>query len=74
MRKVMNDALYDNIFDALPMILAPGNTALGNELTQYLAVPTEATLDPLLWWARRQATYPCLSQMAHNYLSIPGMQ
>ena len=28
--------------------------------------------DVLAWWYERHAMFPCLSQMALDYLSIPG--
>jgi hypothetical protein len=44
------------------------------ELFRYFAITTLAGKDedPLQWWAKRQADYPCLSQMARDLLSIPG--
>jgi DNA-directed RNA polymerase specialized sigma24 family protein len=63
----------DNIFDTLPALSAPQKSVLADELKRYLAAPTEATLDPLLWWIEKEAVYPRLSRMAHNYLCIPGM-
>jgi len=33
----------------------------------------ENVKDTLLWWVEMHAVYPHLSQMARNYLSIPGM-
>jgi hAT family protein len=46
---------------------------LRTELTQYLSTGPEDVKDPLLWWVGMQAVYPCLSRMARNYLTIPGM-
>jgi hypothetical protein len=57
----------------LPVLSTAKKSALADELTQYLATPVEATKDPLTWWVKKQATYPCLSRMARNYLSIPGL-
>ena len=62
-----------NIFDKLPGLSATKKTALADELTQYLATPVEVAKDPLMWWVKKQAMYLCLSQMVHNYLSIPGL-
>jgi hAT family C-terminal dimerisation region len=45
---------------------------LADEIARYLSAPTEATLDPLLWWTERKDIYPRLSRMALDYLSIPG--
>ena len=65
--------LSNNIFDTLPSLSAPAKAAFTDELMRYLTAPTEATCDPLLWWVEKQAVYPCLSRMARNYLSVPGM-
>ena len=62
-----------NIFNKLPVLSTTKKTALANELTQYLATPVEVAKDPLMWWVKKQAMYPCLSRMACNYLSIPGL-
>ena len=64
--------ISDNIFDNLPMISVPGKAELDDELTRYLAAPTEKTLKPLQWWTDNKHIYPCLSRMALSYLSIPG--
>ena len=62
-----------NIFDSLPTICAPKATDLCDELDRYLSTDPEHTNDVLLWWAEQKAIYPCLSRMALDYLSIPGM-
>jgi hypothetical protein len=61
----------DNIFDALPALSTVSKSLL-DELTRFLTSPTERTLDPLRWWADRQAIYPRLSRMARDYLLVPG--
>ena len=43
-----------------------------NELNNYLQLPVENVKDPLKWWFDNQCLYLTLSQMAHDYLSIPG--
>lgn len=43
-----------------------------DELDRYLSAPTEKTNDALTWWVERRRTYPKLSRMALDYLSIPG--
>jgi hypothetical protein len=63
----------DNIFDALPTVSTAEKTAFLDELTRFLASPPESTRDPLRWWMERRAIYPCLSRMALDYLSVPGM-
>jgi hypothetical protein len=60
------------MFDNMPFLSVLKKTAAVDELTRYLASPTEATSDPLLWWIEKRAVYPRLSRMALNYLSIPG--
>ena len=46
---------------------------IGDEVDRYLATDTEEVTNPLLWWWERRSMYPCLSQMALDYLSIPSM-
>jgi len=48
-------------------------TTFLDELARFLASLTESTRDPLRWWVERWAIYPCLSRMALDYLSVPGM-
>jgi hypothetical protein len=45
-----------------------------NELNDYLRSPVENVTDPLKWWFDKRCTYPNLSGMARDYLSIPGKQ
>jgi hypothetical protein len=71
--QVIDHAMSDNIFDALPTVSAPAKPTPINELDHYLAAPTEATRDPLLWWVEKQAVYPHLSRMARDYLCVPGV-
>ena len=66
------DPIFNNIFDALPTVSRSKKVGLANEITRYLSAPTEATLDPLVWWMERKGIYPRLSRMALDYLSIPG--
>ena len=62
-----------NIFDHLPALAAPEQaTNARDELTRYLAADVEHTPDVLAWWHDHRMTYPHLSQMAFDYLSIPG--
>jgi hAT family C-terminal dimerisation region len=62
-----------NIFDNLPALTAPLTAELSDELDRYLGTNPEHTDDALAWWAEHRKTYPRLSRMALNYLSIPGM-
>ena len=44
-----------------------------DELDAYLASGIEDVADPLKWWDEHRSTYPHLSRMALDYLTIPGM-
>jgi hypothetical protein len=61
----------NNIFDNLPSLTST-TSDIRNELDQYLATDTEDVRDGLLWWHERRTTYPHLSCMAQDYLSIPS--
>jgi hypothetical protein len=52
--------------------MAPKPTELRDELARYLSTDPEHVEDVLLWWAERKATYPRLSRMALDYLTVPG--
>ena len=43
-----------------------------DELQRYLATDIEDVKDPLMWWHQRRKTFPRLSRMARDYLTIPG--
>lgn len=43
-----------------------------DELDRYLAMDVEDMKDGLMWWYERRTTFPRLSRMARDYLSIPG--
>ena len=60
-----------NIFDELPD-LAPASSDLRDELDRYLAMDIEDVKDALRWWFEHRATFPHLSRMVRDYLSIPG--
>jgi hypothetical protein len=45
---------------------------LRDELARYLSTDPEQVKDVLLWWHEHKATYPRLSCMALDYLTIPG--
>jgi len=62
-----------NIFDNLPALQAPRRSDLHDELERYLSTDPEHVEDVLLWWYEHKHMYPCLHQMALNYLTIPGM-
>jgi hypothetical protein len=43
-----------------------------DELDRYLAMDVEDVKDGLMWWYEKRTTFPRLSRMARDYLSIPG--
>jgi hypothetical protein len=61
----------NNIFDNLPE-LASALSDICDKLELYLSTDTEDIKDDILQWHERRATFPCLSCMAWDYLSIPG--
>jgi hAT family C-terminal dimerisation region len=61
------------VFDDLPALAAPGPSDLRDELECYLSSNPEHVVDALMWWFERQNTYPSLSHMVMDYLSIPGV-
>jgi hypothetical protein len=63
---------HENMFDALPFLAAPKHDELQDELTRYLSTDPEHVDDVLLWWFERRASFPGLSRMALDYLTIPG--
>ena len=60
------------MFDDLPALTPPKPADLGSEIDRYLSADVEHVTDPLAWWYERCGTYPQLSRMAFDYLSIPG--
>ena len=61
----------NNFFDSLLNIM----TSLQDdhdELNCYLTTDVEDMKDGLMWWYERRTTFPHLSCMAHDYLSILG--
>lgn len=61
----------DNIFDLLPALAAPKRTVT-DELTSYLTTECEHVPNVITWWHEHRKTYPRLSRMALDYLTIPG--
>lgn len=43
-----------------------------DELTLYFTTNRENVVDPIQWWYEKQKTYPRLSRMALDYLTVPG--
>ena len=60
-----------NMFDSL-LAIAPTSPQELDELQRYLALDVEDVKDGLKWWYDRRRTFPRLSRMARDYLSIPG--
>ena len=42
-----------------------------DKLDDYLTTPLEKVCDPLQWWWGHCTSYPMLSKMAFDFLSIP---
>ena len=61
-----------NIFDNLPCLAKPMPKLSHNELDTYLTMAIEDVQDAIAWWLEHCATFPQLSHMAINYLTIPG--
>lgn len=61
------------MFYNLPSLAAPKPSELRDELDRYLSTDPENVENMLAWWHERRGTYPQLSRMALDYLSIPGM-
>jgi hypothetical protein len=60
----------NNFFDNLLDVVTSSQDD-HNELNCYLATDVEDVKDGLMWWHERHATFPHLSHMAWDYLSIP---
>ena len=60
------------MFDSLPALAPPKPADLRSELDHYLSGDVEYVTDPLDWWYKQCRTYPQLSRMALDYLTIPG--
>ena len=60
------------MFDNLPALAPPKAANLGSEIDHYLNSDVKHVTDLLAWWHAQCGTYPQLSRMALNYLSIPG--
>lgn len=62
-----------NMFDSLPALAPPKASDLGSELDRYLSADVEHVTDAIGWWHERRHTYPSLSRMALDYLTVPGI-
>ena len=61
-----------NIFDQIPALVAPRRLPPSNELVRYLQTDPEFVEDVVAWWYEKHDIYPFLSQMALDYLTLPG--
>lgn len=50
----------------------PKRSELRSELDAFLSTDPEYVEDVLTWWYEKRTTYPRLSRMALDYLTIPG--
>ena len=48
----------------------PISTMESTELDQYLSLPVDEEIEPLLWWQSRVSEFPILSEMARDFLTI----
>ena len=73
---VANEAVPKDSYDAFLRKAQASSTASTDELERYLASgPTQLTGNPLQWWLEvtQRQTFPNLSRMAIDLLSIPAM-
>jgi hypothetical protein len=61
---------HQNIFDSLATFAPPKPADLSSEIDCYLKTDIKNVTDPVQWWYDHRTTYPRLSQMALNYLTI----
>ncbi len=61
-----------NIFDTIATLRKPKRQDVRDELECYLSTDPEMVDDPLKWWYEKEKMYLGLSQMARDFLSIPG--
>ena len=54
------------------MLAPPTLGSQGSELDRYLSTGVKHVTDPIAWWHERHESYPRLSRMALDYLTIPG--
>jgi hypothetical protein len=59
--------MFNNLLEAAPP--SPDNHG---ELNRYLAMDVKDVKDGIMRWHERCTTFPRLSYMARDYLSIPG--
>ena len=64
--------VLSNVFDNLPCLAKPKPKLTHDELDAYLATNIKDITGALEMWIKNCATFPRLSHMAIDYLSIPG--
>ena len=62
-----------NMFDRLDALPIPQSSDHHTELDCYLTADIEHVTDAIAWWHEHHTIYPCLSRMALDYLSVPGV-
>lgn len=61
-----------NRFDTLASLAPLSTYKPSDELRRYLQSDPEDIKDAVAWWHEHRSTYPRLSRMALDYLTIPG--
>lgn len=56
----------------MPALVPPKSTDLCDELEHYLSTDVESVPNAITWWHEHHTTYPHLSWMALDYLTIPS--
>lgn len=61
------------MFDVFAHVNLPAASSSRSELDDYLTSAVQEVSDPLKWWYEKRRVFPKLSQMALDFLSVPGM-
>jgi hypothetical protein len=56
----------------LSHMAAPKPSQLHDELITFFSTDPKFVEDVIVWWCKKCTTYPCLSQMTLDYLTLPG--
>jgi hAT family C-terminal dimerisation region len=65
--------VFDRVDDVAAMSSDEEVSTMDQELELYLGTkPDKNVADPIHWWVEKQQSYPCLSRMAIDFLTIPG--
>jgi hypothetical protein len=62
----------DEFADFIDFSVESTVTTATSELDDYFRSPIENVANPLKWWFDKRRTYPNLSRMARDFLSVPG--